>query len=244
MTLNCRRFFSSFLVITAVLILGVGNVIAEGLNEQLQQLSEKSKEGMPQDKVAVMERSLAELKVSKMIKQAPQVGQSLPDATLLDVNGSSKRLYDVIGDKSAIVTFYRGGWCPYCNLQLHAYSTHLEQIESLGATLVAISPELPDQSLTTKQKNDLKFGVLSDKNNQYAHNLKIVFELNNDLKALYTEFGISLEKNQGNDSWELPLAATFVIDRNRVIRYAFVDADYKKRAEPATLISKLKEIGK
>lgn len=244
MTLNFRRFFSLFLVITTVLILGIGNVIAEGLNERLQQLSEKSKEGMPPDKVAVMERSLAELKVSNMIEQAPQVGQSLPDATLLDVNGSSKRLFDVIGDKSAIVTFYRGGWCPYCNLQLHAYSIHLEEIESLGATLVAISPELPDQSLTTKQKNDLKFGVLSDKNNQYARSLKIVFELNNDLKALYTEFGISLEKNQGNDSSELPLAATFVIDRNRVIRYAFVDVDYKKRAEPAMLISMLKEIGK
>ena len=244
MTLHCHKIFSSFLVITTVLNLGVGNVIAEGLNEQLQQLSEKSKEGMPPDKVAVMERSLAELKVSNMIEQAPQVGQSLPDATLLDVNGSSKRLFDLIGDKSAIVTFYRGGWCPYCNLQLHAYSTHLEEIESLGATLVAISPELPDQSLTTKQKNDIKFRVVSDKSNQYARSLKIVFELNSELQAVYREFGISLEKNQGNDSWELPLAATFVIDRNRVIRYAFVDADYKKRAEPATLISKLKEIGK
>lgn len=211
-------------------------IAAESLLKQLEALSENSKSKIPAKQKEIMASAEKQLSQTDILSGAPTVGSVLPDGVLLSTMGESTTLYQALGSKPAIVTFYRGGWCPYCNLQLHAYQKHLSTIHDLGATLIAISPELPDNTLSTKEKNELTFTVLSDTNNSYAKKIGIVFSLPTDLENTYSEFGIDLKKNQGNRKAELPLAATFVIDSRRTIRYAFIDTDYKKRAEPATLI--------
>jgi len=233
-------FYLTFLLFGA----GVGPDFAhaDDLTEALTKQALESKSKLPAEKASVMQGALDSLQSSKITELAPKVGQILPDGILLDVHGATTSLYKTMGDGNAIVTFYRGGWCPYCNLQLHSYATHLKKFEALGGKLIAISPETPSEALSTIEKDKIEFAVLSDDGNQYARTLKISYKLEPDLVSVYRQFDIDLTKNQGVDSWELPLAATFVINKEKVIQYAFVDVDYKKRAEPSKLIEVLKTL--
>ena len=118
----------------------------------------------------------------------------------------------------------------------------MDRITSLGATLLAISPQTPEDSLSTVEKNNLTFDVLSDGGNNVARSFGLVFTLPQDLRPVYSSFGIDLIKADGDDTFELPLTATYVIDRNRKIRIAFADTDYTKRAEPEEVVRGLEEI--
>jgi peroxiredoxin len=118
----------------------------------------------------------------------------------------------------------------------------LDRITRLGATLVAVSPQTPDNSLSTVEKNFLTFEVLSDTGNVVARSFGIVFRLPEDLRPIYSGFGLDLAKVDGDDSFELPLTATYVIDRDRKIRMAFIDPDYTKRVEPHEVLRTLEEI--
>jgi len=140
------------------------------------------------------------------------------------------------------MTFYRGGWCPYCNLELKAYQDQLTNIKAENATLVAITPELPDVSLSTAEKNALEFEVLSDVNSDYARSLGLVFSLADELRPIYLSFGIEIEKHNGEGQFDLPLAATFVIAQDGTVASAFVDADYTTRQEPAEVVAALKTL--
>ncbi|NJN48239.1 MAG: AhpC/TSA family protein [Candidatus Competibacteraceae bacterium] len=220
------------LVVVILLLAGIPSVVAESLTEQLDALSASHKKETPADMQAIMDAAEQALRESGVGNDAPKVGDQLPDGEFVTAKGEATSLYEAIGDRKAIVTFYRGGWCPYCNLQLHAYQEHLPEIEAAGGTLVAITPETPDNSLSTAEKHGLKFSVLSDGNNNYARQIKIVFALNEQLKPIYQAYGVDLEKNHANDAWELPLAATFIIEADRTVRYAFVDVDYKNALTP------------
>jgi peroxiredoxin len=140
-----------------------------------------------------------------------------------------------------VLVFYRGGWCPYCNLHLRGFQRRLEAFRELGATIVAISPQLPDNSLSTKEKNELAFPVLSDVGNKVARKFGIVFELSDELVELYRKFGHALEDFNGADgSRELPVPATFLLDGESTIRLAHVDVDYTRRIDPDDVIEMLK----
>ncbi|MEM6717142.1 MAG: peroxiredoxin-like family protein, partial [Cyanobacteria bacterium P01_C01_bin.147] len=140
------------------------------------------------------------------------------------------------------IAFYRGGWCPYCNLELKALQNALASIQETGAALVAISPETPDNSLTTQEKNELAFPVLSDLDNQVARQFGLVFQLPASLRPIYDGFGIDLVAYNGNDQFELPIPATYVVQPNGEIVYAFADVDYTKRAEPSDVVNALKAL--
>jgi len=123
---------------------------------------------------------------------------------------------------------------------LRAYQRVLNEIRALGAELVAVSPELPDNSLTTSEKNELRFEVLSDLGNQTARSYGLVFQLPEEVIRLYREqFGNDLTARNGDESWQLPVPATFVIGRDGIVRFAFVDPDYKRRLEPAEILAAL-----
>jgi peroxiredoxin len=139
----------------------------------------------------------------------------------------------------AVVTFYRGGWCPYCNLQLAACQRALPEIERLGARLIAISPQAPDQTLSTAQKNALTFDVLSDVGNVVARDYRICYELPQELREACLANGKSLPHINGVDGWELPVPATFVIDTDGRIALAAVQIDYRQRLEPDAVIDAL-----
>ena len=141
-----------------------------------------------------------------------------------------------------MVTFYRGGWCPYCNIQLRAYQAVLPQIAALGARLVAISPQLPDQSLSTVQANELTFEVLSDVGNHAARRFGLVYALPEELRAALRSNNKALPGINGDDSWELPLPATYVISQDGRIALAYIEVDYRKRLEPGAILDALRSL--
>lgn len=178
---------------------------------------------------------------SGILTKAVQVGQKAPDFELKNAKGEAVKLSTLLQDGPVVLTWYRGGWCPYCNLTLAALQRALPDIRATGAQLVALTPELPDKSLTTAEKNDLEFQVLTDLNNEIAKRYNVAFELTPDVAARYKKNFNLLDYN-GTEAGDttLPLAATYVIDRDGVVRYAFLDADYRKRAEPAEIVAFLK----
>ena len=163
-----------------------------------------------------------------------QVGDTAPNFTLTNAEGKEVSLKDELKKGSVVLTWYRGGWCPYCNLTLHALQEELSNFKANGAVLVALTPELPDNSLTTSEKNKLEFEVLSDIDNKVAKEYGIVFKLIPEVAKSYNE-AFDLKKYNGNESNELPLAATYIIGQDGKIRYAFMDADYRNRAEPSEI---------
>jgi len=152
------------------------------------------------------------------------------------------RLADLLERGPVVLTFYRGAWCPYCNLTLRAYQAALPAITALGATLVAVSPQTPDNSLTTVEKKELTFPVLSDAANVVARQYGLVVSLSEDVRPLYTAIGSALPAYNGDQSWELPMAGTFVIARDGTARLAFVDPDYTHRLEPAEIVAALRDL--
>ncbi|MDO6762490.1 peroxiredoxin-like family protein [Agarivorans sp. 1_MG-2023] len=190
----------------------------------------------PLDVQQVMKQATKNLSESNIAANTPQQGQALLSFTLANQNGEKVSLNALLKDGPLVVTFYRGGWCPYCNLELRAYQQILPQIKALGANLVAITPELPDASLSTTEKNELQFQVLSDVNAEYAKSLDIVFALPEELRPIYSSFGIEVEQHNGAGQFDLPLAATFVVGQDGSIASAFVEADYTKRQEPSDLL--------
>lgn len=173
-------------------------------------------------------------------EQGIRLGDKAPDFTLKDQNGKEVNLYQLLKKGPVVISWYRGGWCPYCNLELKGLADKAAEINGLGTTLIAISPELPDKSLSTIEKNHLPFTVLSDTDNMVARKYDLVFKLDTETAERYeNKFGLS--QYNGNDKAELPIPATYIIDREGMVRYAFVNPDYKKRANPDEVVMQLKQ---
>lgn len=164
-----------------------------------------------------------------------------PDFELPNANGEMVKLSSLLANGPVILTWYRGGWCPYCNIQLNAYNEDLNLFKEAGGQLVAISPEIPDSSLSTKEKNQLGFEVLSDVGNKVAGEYGVVYTLPPSLVEILGQF-IDISAYNADESHQLPLAVTYIIDTDQIIKYAFIDVDYKKRAEPSELLSVLKTL--
>lgn len=236
------KFFISLLVAA---VCAVGVLIAEPtLTEQLKEKAEASKSNADPARQKIMQKAIDDLEASKITEKAVKKGDILPSFTLPDVKAGKISSGKLLKKGPLVVTFYRGGWCPYCNLQLNDLQKHLSQIRVAGAELVAISPETPDNSFSTADKNKLDFYVLSDKGGAVARAFGLMYQLPPDLVELYKGFGLDLTKANGTDRWELPLAATYVVAQDGKIVYSFLDVDYKKRAETTEIIEILKDIKK
>lgn len=194
------------------------------------------------ERVAMMESATADLRASGIEASALQVGDPAPDITLPDALGQPVRLADLWQSGPLVVIFYRGGWCPYCNLELRAWQQHLPTLATHGARLVAVSPQTPDNSLSTAEKNELAFPVLSDSGLQAAHGFGIAFQMPQSLIDLYSQVGNDLPVLNGNGQWVLPLPATYVIGRDGRIAFAHIEADYRERAEPEDVLKGLRAL--
>lgn len=179
--------------------------------------------------------------VSGVPGRALNIGDKAPDFQLNNATDKSVSLQEQLANGPVVLTWYRGGWCPYCNLTLRALQQSLPEFRARGASLLALTPELPDRSLSTQEKHELTFEVLSDVGNEVARRYGVVFKLTDDVAAAYQK-AFDLHGYNGDESDELPLAATYVIDQQGVIRYAFLDAEYRNRAEPADILVALDEI--
>ncbi len=222
------------------------NFIKESFPNSLQEKinQKRSKSKVPQAARMTMVEATEELRKSGIIDKALKTGDQYIDFTLVNVNGKKVTLSEKLKNGPIILTFYRGGWCPYCNIQLKAYQEKLDEFRKAGGQLIAISPESMESGNTTVKKNDLKFEILTDNLNKEARKYGLVFKLSEKLKEVYLKFGLDLEKNQGNDSWELPIPATYVIDKSGKIVYSFLNVDYIQRAEPQEIINILESLKK
>ncbi len=203
------------------------------LAEELAARAAATAAKMPEDRAAAFRRSIEELAASGIAGQAVKVGDVAPDFTLPNAVGAQVDLGDLLESGPVVISFYRGAWCPYCNLELQALQAHLDEFRAAGATLVAISPNTPDASLSLVEKHGLSFPVLSDLGNEVARRYRLVFAVPDYLEAEYRAIGHDIGAANGDGAWEIPLPATYVVDTEQIVRYAFVDVDYKKRAEPA-----------
>lgn len=179
---------------------------------------------------------------SGIVEGALKSGDIAPDFALPGVDGHKFSLQDLLKSGPVVVSFYRGGWCPYCNLELRALQAVLPQIASLGGHLVAISPQSPDRSLTTAEKNELAFPVLSDDGSAVAMAFGIAFDLAEELRPIYTRLNHPLPVMNGNDSWVLPIPATYVIGQDGKIALSYVEVNYRTRLEPAMVIETLRRL--
>ncbi len=225
-----RTVLALFALSSVAIVLSPRSSCAETLREQLQA---KKKSGKADPKsAATMDNAIKKIRKTKILERAKKIGDRFPSFELKNSTGALVSLDKLLESGPVIVTFYRGAWCPYCNIQLMEYQKHLADWEKKDAKLVALSPELPELSKGFSEKRGLTFDLLFDKNNEFATQVGIVFGIENDLKQVYEKFGIDLAKSQGNSAWQLPVAATYVIGKDHKVKYAFIDPDYKNRAEP------------
>ena len=212
------------------------------LTQELNQFKAEFKANQPEEIKQVMAQATNDLINSKIAENSPSKGQKLPSFTLPNALGEKVSLDSLLSKGAVVISFYRGGWCPYCNMELRALQQALPEINAKGATLVAISPETPDTSLSTKEKNELSFEVLSDRGNVYAKELGLVFALPESLRPIYNNFGIDIPAHNGDSTFELPLPATYVIAADGTIVYSFADADYTQRLDPNKIVMALNNV--
>lgn len=209
------------------------------LAQALKARKDASRARTSAENLAVMDDATATLRSVGLSERSLAVGAHAPEFRLPDANGGEVTLSSLLANGPVVLAFYRGAWCPYCAIELHALQARLGEITEAGATLVAVSPQTPDNSLSTAEKLDLTFPVLSDVGNVVARSFGLVFSLPEDLRTVYDGFGIDLPAANGDLTFELPVPATFVIAADGTVAWRFADADYTKRAEPDDVIAAL-----
>ncbi|WP_331774517.1 peroxiredoxin-like family protein [Sulfurospirillum sp. 1612] len=195
----------------------------------------------PKEVQDIMLQATKQLEKMHLSQNALTVGARAKAFTLPNAVGNLVSLDDVL-DKNdfAIVSFYRGAWCAYCNLELKALQERNDEFKALGAQLIAISPQTPDASLSTQEKHNLQFEVLSDAQNTVAKSYGLVFSLAQELRPIYLSFGIDIPASNEEESYELPMPATYVINKEKTIIFSYVNEDYTKRCEPQDIIDIIK----
>ncbi len=182
-------------------------------------------------------------------KSTINIGDKAPDFTLPNADGNERTLYDLLQNGPVVLTFYRGGWCPYCNDQLYEFQENLKEFKEQGAQLVAVSPEQPKSMVDTVLKNQLTFEVLSDLGNKVARDYDLIWVVPKEKRAGFEKWlksttGMTLAEFNGVDSNELPIPATFVISQNGEVTYMFKDEDYSKRASQNDILAALDQLNK
>lgn len=209
--------------------------------KQLEELAQQMRTTASPERLQANAETISELIASGIKASALKEGDAAPDFALPDSHGNAVALQTLLDRGPVVISFYRGQWCPYCNLELRGLQRVLPQIEQMSASLVAISPQLPDHSLSTEEKNQLTFPVLSDVGNVVAKRFGIVFTLPAALVLANEAIGRDLVEFNGEaGAAQLPMPATFVLDTRGVIRLAFVEEDWSKRLDPEIVLEALR----
>ena len=212
------------------------------LGQQLNEQNAAGRARLDEETLCVMDQATAQIAASGLAASSLSIGAVAPDFSLPVATGAMVSLSTLLTKGPVVLAFYRGGWCPYCSTELRALQAKLPEISAAGATLVAISPQTPDNSLSTAEKLDLAFPVLSDEGNHVAESFGLVFELPESLREVYQGFGIDLPAANGDTTFRLPLPATYVVGSDGIIAWRFADADYTKRAEPDDVLAILEAL--
>lgn len=192
---------------------------------------------LPAPAAATIDGGIATVAASGQAARVLAVGQPAPAFTLPDALGQPVSLANLLTQGPVVLTFYRGNWCPYCNVQLRAYQQLLPELARLGATLVAVSPQTPDLTALTAKEKDLTFPVLSDVGNHVARQYGLAYGVGPEVADTLRGLGIDLAAFNGTADDELPLTATFVLAPNGTVAWQWVEANFKHRAEPADVLA-------
>ena len=208
--------------------------------ERVEELHSQMVAHAPEKVLAINVRDRAALAAAGTPAGVAEVGTVLADADLLDVNGASTTLYAVTAGKPAVVVFYRGAWCPYCNIALASYQEQLvPELTERGVTMVAVSPQTPDGSLTMQEKNGLTFKVVSDPGNSLAVALGILTEPSGEIRAVQEGLGVDVTKANADGGPTLPMPTSLILDAGHMLRWIDVHPDYSTRSEPAEILAAL-----
>lgn len=216
--------------------------MSKTLAEQTQETVEAFIGGLPEEVQQTVGGVMQRLMSSNITDNASNVGDKAAEFRLPNVKGGDSALSELLESGPVVLSFYRGGWCPFCNLEFKALHDKLPEMQALGATLVGISPEALAVSQQTAQDNALEFEVLSDEGNRVARDYGLVMVVDEAIRPHYMQWGIDIPTANGDETFELPVPATYVIDQSGVIRAAHVDKDYTKRMEPADIVAALRAL--
>lgn len=209
------------------------------LAQQIEHLNQELSSQLPQEILNAFGKSIEDLKAKRIEENSIRLGDQMPEFSLPNALGKIISSEEVLKNGKMILAFYRGSWCPYCNLELKYLQDYLSIIKEKEATLIAVSPQSPDYSLSMAEKNNLEFEVVTDVNNNLAEKLGITFQLQNFVLPYYDGLGIHLSDFNKNNDNILPVPAVFVIDENRVVIYKFLDVNYMNRVDVEELIQAL-----
>jgi peroxiredoxin len=212
------------------------------LQQQIDEFIAEGASWLPTDLLRDLLSPIGQLITSGAAGKALKEGAQAPDFTLPAALGKAVRLSHLLTQGPVVIAFYRGQWCPYCHLALRAYQQALPQLQSWGVSLVAISPQTPDHSRALAEKLELTFAVLSDVGNRVARQFGLVFTIEEAGRGSHQRVGANLPVFNDNDSWELPMAGTFLVDQSGTVRLAFVDPDFTRRLDPSVIIARLNEL--
>ena len=212
------------------------------LQQQIDEFIAEGASWLPADLLQDLLSPIGQLINSGAAENALKEGAQAPDFALPDARGTVVRLSHLLTQGPVIMTFYRGQWCPYCHLALRAYQRALPHLQPRGATLVAISPQTPYHSRALAEKLALTFALLSDIGNQVARQCGLVFTIDEAMRSAHKQVGANLPKFNGTESWDLPMAGTFLVDQLGTVRLAFVHADFTRRLDPSVVIARLEEL--
>ncbi|MVN76549.1 redoxin domain-containing protein [Hymenobacter sp. HMF4947] len=217
---------------------GVSSAFQQDLAATAQHLASV----LPPEVARTIDSGIAAVEASGQAAQVRQAGQPAPDFTLPDATGQPVTLSALVAQGPVVLTFYRGNWCPYCNVQLRAYQQVLAEIALRGATLVAISPQTPELTTLTASEKQLAFPVLSDVGNAVARQYGLAYGVGAEVGSALRSVGIDLAAFNDNPDDELPLTATFIIGTDGLIAQTWVEANFKHRADPADIIRALEQL--
>ncbi len=212
------------------------------IQEQLDQAKVGFTVRLPADAQTSILRQVKELQGSGIVYGLRE-GDAAPNFSLENPLGETVTLYEALAQGPVVLVFYRGAWCPFCNIQLRGCQQVLPMIEQVGGTLIAISPQSPDKSMTQSEKEQLTFPVLSDPDGKVARSFGLLFELPDYLIETYTDtIKLDLAEYNRSDRWVLPVPATYIIDTSGRIRHAYVDTDFMNRMEPEDMVRQLQKL--
>lgn len=212
------------------------------LADEITAFQDKFIPTIPEETLSLLMAELQGLIAKGMAEQAIKTGDFFPEFDLPNADSNALALSDFLAKGPLVISFYRGAWCPYCNLEINALQQRLADIQATGAQLIAISPQAPDKSIDQISASRLTFEVLSDAANKLARQCGLVFTLPEPLRPIYAAWELDIPGHNGDDSFELPMPATFIIGTDGKIKHAFIDMDYTKRLEPDIIIEQLRNL--
>jgi peroxiredoxin len=211
------------------------------LHEILADRKELIAKYVPAETQAIHGRAVAELKAKHLAQNVLPVGAKVRPFQLQDHNGKDISSADLLAEGRLVICFIRGRWCPFCVGQMEAMSLVVPQIERAGGSLVAVSPQTVKQSFFMHDQHKLRFPLLSDAGNLVARRLGLTYRVPALQEAVYRRAFVNLPFANGDESWELPIPATYVLDRDGTVLYASADEDYSERPEPADILHFLRK---